>query len=162
MPTVSPLMRPAFPYADGFPSYAHLASSYANLAFSYANLAFPYAVCSLPLPPAPTPPPAPPAPSLRLTLSCPALPSPVPGTRESKLSGKPHVQGLLLQQAIGEIPFEWRSPIHYRVFLCSKLLGKSRLYSLLVQQAIGEVRFVGCLLQQAIGEVPFLVSSFAA
>ena len=112
--------------------------------------------------PPPRPPPLPPAPSLRLTLSCPALPSPVPGTRESKLSGKPHVQGLLLQQAIGEIPFEWRSPIHYRVFVCSKLLAKSRLYSLLVQQAIGEVPFVGCLLQQAIGEVPFLVASFAA
>ena len=142
MPTVSPLMRPAFPYADGFPLF------FANLAFSYANLAFPYAVCRSPRP--------------ILPLSCPALPSPVPGTRESKLSGKPHVQGLLLQQAIGETPFEWRSPIHYRVFLCSKLLGKSRLYSLLVQQAIGEVPFVGCLLQQAIGEVPFLVASFAA
>ena len=135
MPTVSPLMRPAFPYADGFPLF------FANLAFSYANLAFPYAVCRSPRP--------------ILPLSCPALPSPVPGTRESKLSGKPHVQGLLLQQAIAEIPFEWRSPIQYAVSywgspvyivsLCSKLLEKSHLWAVFCNKLLGKSHF-WCLL----------------
>ena len=153
MPTVSPLMRPAFPYADGFPSYAHLASSYANLAFSSATLAFPSAVCSLPLPPPRSPRPI-------LTLDA-LLPCPT-------LSCARHER----KQAIGEAPCTGSSfaasycgnPIRVEKShsVCSKLLGKSRLYSLLVQQAIGEVPFVGCLLQQAIGEVPFLVASFAA
>ena len=148
MPTVSPLMRPAFPYADGFPSYAHLASSYANLAFS-----FPYAVCSLPPAPPPPLPPAPPAPSLRLTLSCPTLSC--AGHERKQAIGEAPCTGSPFAASYWGNPFEWRSLIHYRVFLCSKLLGKSRLYSLLVQQAIGEVPFVGCLLQQAIGEVHF-------
>ena len=40
---VSPLMLPAFSYANGFCPYANRAFPYANRAFPYAHVAFPYA-----------------------------------------------------------------------------------------------------------------------
>ena len=40
---VSPLMLPAFSYANGFCPYANRAFPYANRAFPYGHVAFPYA-----------------------------------------------------------------------------------------------------------------------
>ena len=68
--------------------------------------------------------------------------------------GKDHLQGLLLQQVIGEIPFVGPSRLTLR-------LGKDHLQGLLLQQAIGEIPFVGLFFQQAIGQnscvIPFII-----
>ena len=83
---------------------------------------------------------------------------PSPGLSFVRLLGKDHLQGLLLQQVIGEIPFVGPSRL---TLSCSKLLGKDRLQGLLLQQAIGEIPFVGLFFQQAIGQnscaIPFII-----
>ena len=85
----------------------------------------------------------------------------------SQLLGKSDLQGLLLQQAIGELIFVGCAaaarycPMHGAYF-CSKLLGKIHLQDLLpMQHVIGKVSFVGRPMPQAIRKNPFAASCSA-